>query len=405
MPAIIEANRLTATNQETLEWYLCGTISDGERTRELVISKARFTTGRRSTCDLRLGWQTVSGLHAEFITIGKILCLRDLGSTNGTFVNGRRINTDTILSDGDIVQFGRAEFRVGSRSEDDAGGTVNWNGVGLPSRLIGFEELISGNGLVPHYQPIVKFSDASTVGFEVLARSRIPEFPTPREMFETAAQLDQEQELSEASRFFGVEKGFGMPADQTLYLNTHPTELQGDRLIRSLERLRDSAPNQSLSLEIHEAAVTDLDAMAQLDRHGCWTWSKCRRTFWSSTFRSCETSITLHQSDTGWSVCWWKWCGTSESHRLPKASKPRQKQRHACSSDSNWLKDSTSAAPPPTGEKLRLSSACSVTELCRIEFQSRVCVPQNTPPGGKSRINDRRVFRHLSDPVDGEIRT
>jgi EAL domain-containing protein (putative c-di-GMP-specific phosphodiesterase class I) len=266
MPAIIEANRLTATNQETLEWYLCGTISDGERTRELVISKARFTTGRRSTCDLRLGWQTVSGLHAEFITIGKILCLRDLGSTNGTFVNGRRINTDTILSDGDIVQFGRAEFRVGSRSEDDAGGTVNWNGVGLPSRLIGFEELISGNGLVPHYQPIVKFSDASTVGFEVLARSRIPEFPTPREMFETAAQLDQEQELSEASRFFGVEKGFGMPADQTLYLNTHPTELQGDRLIRSLERLRDSAPNQSLSLEIHEAAVTDLDAMAQLRR-------------------------------------------------------------------------------------------------------------------------------------------
>ncbi|MGZ0173435.1 MAG: EAL domain-containing protein [Planctomycetales bacterium] len=266
MPAIIEANRLTATNQETLEWYLCGTISDGERTRELVISKARFTTGRRSTCDLRLGWQTVSGLHAEFITTGKILCLRDLGSTNGTFVNGRRINTDTILSDGDIVQFGRAEFRVGSRSEDDAGGTVNWNGVGLPSRLIGFEELISGNGLVPHYQPIVKFSDASTVGFEVLARSRIPEFPTPREMFETAAQLDQEQELSEASRFFGVEKGFGMPADQTLYLNTHPTELQGDRLIRSLERLRDSAPNQSLSLEIHEAAVTDLDAMAQLRR-------------------------------------------------------------------------------------------------------------------------------------------
>jgi EAL domain-containing protein (putative c-di-GMP-specific phosphodiesterase class I) len=266
MPAIIDANRLTATNQETLEWYLCGAISDGERTRELVISKARFTTGRRSTCDLRLGWQTVSGLHAEFITTGKILCLHDLGSTNGTFVNGRRINTDTILSDGDIVQFGRAEFRVGSRSEDDAGGTMNWNGIGLPSRLIGFEELISGNGLVPHYQPIVKLSDASTVGFEVLARSRIPEFPTPREMFETAAQLDQEQELSEASRFFGVEKGFGMPAAQTLYLNTHPTELQGDRLIRSLERLRDSAPNQSLSLEIHEAAVTDLDAMAQLRR-------------------------------------------------------------------------------------------------------------------------------------------
>jgi EAL domain-containing protein (putative c-di-GMP-specific phosphodiesterase class I) len=57
-----------------------------------------------------------------------------------------------------------------------------------------------------------------------------------------------------------------MPADQTLYLNTHPTELQGSRLIRSLEKLRNSAPNQSLSLEIHEAAVTDLQATAKLRR-------------------------------------------------------------------------------------------------------------------------------------------
>lgn len=266
MPAIIDADRLTATNQETLEWYLCGAVAENERTREMVISKTRLTTGRRATCDLRLGWPTVSGLHAEFITTGKILCLRDLGSTNGTFVNGRRISTDTILSDGDIIQFGGAEFRVASRSEDDAGGTMNWSGLGLPSRLIGFGELINGNGLVPHYQPIVKLSDVTTVGFEVLARSRLPEFPTPREMFETAAQLDQERELSEVSRFIGVEQGIGMSAEQTLFLNTHPAELQGEGLIRSLERLRDIAPNQSLSLEIHEAAVTDLGAMAELRR-------------------------------------------------------------------------------------------------------------------------------------------
>jgi EAL domain-containing protein (putative c-di-GMP-specific phosphodiesterase class I) len=143
---------------------------------------------------------------------------------------------------------------------------MQWAGRELPARLISFEKLVNGQGLIPHYQPIVKLSDAATVGFEVLARSQIPEFPTPREMFDTAAQLDRETELSEASRVVGVAKGFGMPAEQTLFLNTHPTEQQGDRLIRSLEKLRESAPDQSLCLEIHEAAVTDLRATAELQR-------------------------------------------------------------------------------------------------------------------------------------------
>ena len=85
-------------------------------------------------------------------------------------------------------------------------------------------------------------------------------------MFDTAAQLDRENDLSEASRVAGVTNSLDMPAEQTLFLNTHPTELQGDRLIRSLEELREGAPHQSLSLEIHEAAVTDLSATAKLRR-------------------------------------------------------------------------------------------------------------------------------------------
>lgn len=249
---------------EGVEWYLCGAIAEGDRTRETTISKSRFRIGRRSVCDLRVAWPTVSGVHAEFVKTSGALFLRDLGSTNGTFVNGRQIRSDCLLSEGNVIQLGSAEFRVGCRREDDSRGTVHWNGGELTARLVAFEKLVSGAGLIPHFQPIVKLSNASTVGFEVLARSQIREFPTPREMFETAAQLDRETELSEASRIVGVQKSLDMPPEQTLYLNTHPTESQGDRLIRSLERLRASSPNQSLCLEIHEAAVTDLRATAKL---------------------------------------------------------------------------------------------------------------------------------------------
>ena len=253
-----------ATSQEGLEWYLYGAVSEGDRCHEVNLTQSKFQVGRRSSCDLRLLWPTASGVHAEFILAADALFLRDLGSTNGTFVNGRRIRTDTLLSEGDVIHFGGAEFRLRQRCEEDTRGTMNWNGCNLTARLEGFDELVFGNGLIPFYQPIVKLGDGSIVGFEVLARSRIAEFPTPREMFETAEQMDRENELSEVCRREGVRQGSGMNAGQRLYLNTHPTELQGDNLIASLEKLRAEAPGQSLSLEIHEGAVTDLDAMAEL---------------------------------------------------------------------------------------------------------------------------------------------
>ena len=259
-----ESHCSNMTSLEGPAWYLCGTIAEGDRSREIVLDQSRFQAGRRSTCNLRLSWPTVSGLHAEFVVAADTLFLRDLGSTNGTFVNGRRILADTLLSEGDIIHFGGVEFRLRKRCEEDARGTMNWSGCNLTARLEGFDELVHGKGLVPFYQPIVKLYDTSTIGFEVLARSRIAEFPTPREMFETAEQVDRENELSEVCRLEGVRQSSGMPFGQRLYLNTHPTELRGNNLIASLEKLRAEAPSQALSLEIHEAAVTDLDAMAEL---------------------------------------------------------------------------------------------------------------------------------------------
>lgn len=254
------------TRLEGQEWYLRGAVAEGGQPRETVLSQPKFRAGRRSTCDLRLAWPTVSGVHAEFILTAGALFLRDLGSTNGTFVNGRRISTDTLLSEGDVIHLGGVEFRVRQRSEDDSKGTMNWNGSNLAARLKGFDELLHGKGLIPFYQPIIKLNDASTVGFEVLARSNIQEFPTPRQMFETAEQMNLQAELSEVCRREGVRQSNGMSRDQRLFLNMHPSELKKGNLIPSLEVLRAEATDRSLSLEIHEGAVTDLHAMAEIRR-------------------------------------------------------------------------------------------------------------------------------------------
>ncbi|MCH8275031.1 MAG: FHA domain-containing protein [Armatimonadetes bacterium] len=54
---------------------------------------------------------TVSRCHAEFTRTAESVLLKDLGSSNGTFVNGVRIEAETELKSGDTVQFGAAKFR------------------------------------------------------------------------------------------------------------------------------------------------------------------------------------------------------------------------------------------------------------------------------------------------------
>jgi len=78
----------------------------------LRLNTAADTTirlGRRSEMDVAIPWDgEVSGLHAELQTISGELAIVDDGlSTNGTFVNGRRISGRQRLRDGDRIRVGR----------------------------------------------------------------------------------------------------------------------------------------------------------------------------------------------------------------------------------------------------------------------------------------------------------
>jgi S1-C subfamily serine protease len=67
------------------------------------------TIGRHPSCDVRFDAQRdldVSARHAEVRLADGAAILADLGSTNGTFVNGARIAGPTPLADGDVVRFG-----------------------------------------------------------------------------------------------------------------------------------------------------------------------------------------------------------------------------------------------------------------------------------------------------------
>jgi pSer/pThr/pTyr-binding forkhead associated (FHA) protein len=69
-----------------------------------------FTIGRSPDSDLPLGDITVSWRHAELRRSGGAWVLTDLGSTNGTRVNGWRADSGFTVRAGDRVSFGRAAF-------------------------------------------------------------------------------------------------------------------------------------------------------------------------------------------------------------------------------------------------------------------------------------------------------
>lgn len=68
--------------------------------------------GRDPVNGLRLTHETVSRVHAELSRQGGMWVLRDLGSTNGTTVNGRRVIGAAVVREGDQVGFGQLQFRL-----------------------------------------------------------------------------------------------------------------------------------------------------------------------------------------------------------------------------------------------------------------------------------------------------
>jgi adenylate cyclase len=67
--------------------------------------------GRAVTSDLPIYDPTVSRRHAELTLSDGGVRVQDLGSSNGTFVNGTKVS-DTVVGDGDVVTFGKVAFKV-----------------------------------------------------------------------------------------------------------------------------------------------------------------------------------------------------------------------------------------------------------------------------------------------------
>lgn len=91
--------------------------------RTIALESSKFTIGRGPENSLCLPVSVVSRLHAELIRLGQDFILRDLGSTNGSFINGSRI-AELMLSDGDHIRFGSNGPEMSFRMIENESGQV-----------------------------------------------------------------------------------------------------------------------------------------------------------------------------------------------------------------------------------------------------------------------------------------
>lgn len=255
-------------------WFL-ESLVEGRKRLRVPIDPLPFFIGRRLGLDLTLPSDSVSKEHAEIYENAGRLRVRDLDSTNGTFVEHRRVK-DAPLTVGNVLHFADFEFRIGRResknvetAEGEERSTVRLGrGAKLPTEFEGvreLEELLRDGTVSPCFEPVVTLNGRSVAGYEVSGWGRHAGLPeSAEELLQIASSVGLEAELARVVRRKALER-VGQRQDLgTIFVNFHPTELDEARLVRSLKELRSLAPNLDLVVQIHGAAFENPRSMAEL---------------------------------------------------------------------------------------------------------------------------------------------
>jgi transcriptional regulator with GAF, ATPase, and Fis domain len=250
-------------------------------TEPVLLLRNRFTLGSDPANDVVVAADTVSRFHAEILRQGDSLVVRDLDSTNGTFVNGVRVK-EAFLQPGAVLALGEArveltresrELRVTPSASSKLGGLV---GISAPMR-----QLFRLIELVAPTDATVLVEGETGTGKEVVARtihdcSRRAEAPFV--VIDCSAIPPSLME----SELFGHEKGSfsgALSGRKGLFETAHrgtvfldevgelPHELQ-PKLLRVLEtgEVRRIGSNRPMRLDVRVVAATNRNLQAEAAR-------------------------------------------------------------------------------------------------------------------------------------------
>ncbi len=265
-----------------MQWCL-EAVTDTSNKWLVAIKSVPLVIGRADDCDLKLIDGLISRRHSEIHISSDLLWIRDLESTNGTYVNQQKVENAQLLEPNDIISIGKHKFRVKSASTSLTANDQETLHATFSKEFKSFDlstvdrklrMLIRQRNVIPHFQPLLRFSDMANIGYEILGRVGEDDIPSnPAELLELAECLGCATELSALFRESGVALGRDIPGYPMLFVNSCAFEIYAiDDLLASMQRIRDMAPANKIVLEINEKAAADKanlvrvrDALTKMD--------------------------------------------------------------------------------------------------------------------------------------------
>jgi EAL domain-containing protein (putative c-di-GMP-specific phosphodiesterase class I) len=225
----------------------------------IPLDHSPFAIGRKEGSSLLLTAEGVSRKHAEIIETSDGWLIKDCGSTNGTFVNGRRLTDNRLLNHGDYITIGGIRFDVVEQIDDSECTQI------ISPDAENLERMLDLKVVVPCFQPMVSLSDGTLIGYETLGRIAYDGLPNcPTQLFQISRRVGRQIELSELFRSTALEYAAQIGVKELILFNTLPEEMNLECLNRSLTKLRRSVPDLKLGMELHENTVANVEMMKNL---------------------------------------------------------------------------------------------------------------------------------------------
>jgi EAL domain-containing protein (putative c-di-GMP-specific phosphodiesterase class I) len=225
----------------------------------IPIEHSPFVIGRRKESSLLVAAEEVSRKHAEILETFDGWRITDCGSTNGTFVNGRRLTENHLLKHGDYITIGGIRFDVVEQIDDSECTQI------ISPDAENLEKMLDLKAVVPHFQPMISLSDGALIGYETLGRIDYEGLPnSPTQLFRISRLLGRQVELSELFRDSALVYAAQLGVKELILFNTLPEEMNIESLGKSLNKLRRSVPDLKLGMELHENTITNVEMMKNL---------------------------------------------------------------------------------------------------------------------------------------------
>lgn len=252
-------------------WFLEGYLDQTRSLRRFPLNEFPYRMGRQEDLELCLPTAEISRVHAEITNDDGELVIRDLDSTNGTFVNHEPVGDAKRLREGDIIHVATVELRLVAIDADFApSADTTRHGVGplsanLPTGTRELQELLVKEQVTAAYQPILT-PGGEFHGWEILGRGAHPDLSDkPMDLFRIAESLGMEVLLSDIFRRVGLRAAAERHPSGLYFVNTHPRETdRPEEFMQNMERVRGDHPDLPLVMELHEGAFADVGVLSEL---------------------------------------------------------------------------------------------------------------------------------------------